>query len=249
MKMIQALTKLRPISFRDSVRETLLDRIGNGALAPGERIIEARLAEEFGVSAIPVREAIRELVSMGVLEFANHRGAWVRVVSLKETIEALEVKAALEAQAAPAAAAALCHSCFELHLLCRKLELTARQRDFKAYQTYNHSFHRQIVAASGNGLLLKIWESLAFEIRTRPILEFLHQEDPVEIATEHAAIVSAMEAGKGRQAAALLAGHAHRLVHHLRNLSDKDSAEPAADAAPLPAHVRKNPSKPQAQSA
>ena len=68
-----------PALRREVIREALLRRIGSGELAPGERIVEARLAGEFGVSAIPVREAIRELVSIGVLEFANHRGAWVRV--------------------------------------------------------------------------------------------------------------------------------------------------------------------------
>ncbi len=246
MKMTQPVPRLHSVLFRDSIRETLLERIGSGALVPGERIIEARLAEEFGVSAIPVREAIRELASMGVLEFANHRGAWVRVVSLEETMEALEVKAALEAQAAPAAAAALRHSCSTLHLLCRKLETAARRRDFKAYQTLNHSFHRQIVAASGNALLLKIWESLAFEVRTRPILEFLHQEDPMDIAAEHTAIVLAVESGDGPRASALLAGHAQRLVRHLRSLPEK---EPAAAPVPRPARTRKTLTKPLARSA
>ena len=61
-------------SCREVVRRALLERIGDGVLVPGERIVEARLAEEFGVSAIPVREAIRELVSMGVLAAANNRG-------------------------------------------------------------------------------------------------------------------------------------------------------------------------------
>ena len=88
---------LLPALRREVIREALLRRIGSGELAPGERIVEARLAGELGASAIPVREAIRELVSIGVLEFANHRGAWVRVVSLRETTEALEAQAALAA--------------------------------------------------------------------------------------------------------------------------------------------------------
>ena len=208
-----------PSLRREVVREALLTRIGDGELAPGERIVEARLAEEFAVSAIPVREAIRELVSMGVLEFANHRGAWVRVVSLPETIEALEVKAALEAQAAPVAARRLKGNGAELRTLSRRLAAAAKQRDFSTYQSVNHAFHRQIVQAGGNTLLLKMWESLAFEVRTRPIMEYLRDEDPVRIAREHEAIVAVLTAGNARQSAALLAAHATRLVKHLRSQS------------------------------
>ena len=207
---------LLPALRREVVREALLRRIGSGELASGERIVEARLAGEFGVSAIPVREAIRELVSIGVLEFANHRGAWVRVVSLRETIEALEVKAALEAQAGLAAARALKGKGAELLLVCSEVARSARGRKFVEYQELNHRFHRCIVAAAGNALLLKMWESLAFEVRTRPILEFLKNDDPVRIAGEHKAIAEALTAGEGRRAAALLASHATRLVKHLR---------------------------------
>ena len=205
-----------PALRREVIREALRRRIGSGELAPGERLVEARLAGEFGVSAIPVREAIRELVSLGLLEFANHRGAWVRVVSVRETIEALEVKAALESQAALTAAQALKGQGTELRRLCAGLARSARQRKFADYQEINHCFHRHIVAAAGNALLLKMWESLAFEVRTRPILEFLQHENPVLIAQEHTAIADALTAGTGRRAATLLAGHATRLVTYLR---------------------------------
>ena len=223
-----------PALRREVVREALLARIGRGELAPGERIVEARLAEEFEVSAIPVREAIRELVSMGVLEFANHRGAWVRVVSLVETLEALEVKAALEAQAAPAAARRFKGNGAELRTLCRRLATAAKQRDFSTYQSVNHAFHRQIVQAGGNALLLKMWESLAFEVRTRPIMEFLRDESPVLIAREHEAIVAALTAGNARQSAALLAAHATRLVRHLQ----EQSAAPQSKADKIITPIR-----------
>ena len=95
------------LSVPEQISEVLLPRIGCGELAPGQRIVEGRLTEEFGVSAIPVREAIRELVAMGVLDSAAHKGAWVREVSVTETIEAFQVRAALESLAAMTAANAL----------------------------------------------------------------------------------------------------------------------------------------------
>jgi DNA-binding GntR family transcriptional regulator len=205
-----------PTSCREVVRRALLERIGDGVLVPGERIVEARLAEEFGVSAIPVREAIRELVSMGVLAAANNKGAWVREVGMGETADALEVKAALESQAARSGSGPWRGDGLELKRLCTSIARAAKRRNFAEYQRLNHSFHRMIVAAAGNATLLRLWDGLAFEVRTRPILEFLSVEDPLTVAREHEAIAAALLAGRRRRAAALLAAHAGRLVAHLR---------------------------------
>jgi DNA-binding GntR family transcriptional regulator len=203
-------------SLRDQIREAVLERIGSGSLAPGDRIVEADLAGEFGVSAIPVREAIRELVAMRVLEFANHRGAWVRQVSLAETIEALEVKAVLEALAGRLAAPRLCRGCAGLRRECDAILKASKKRDFVAYQNHNQVFHRMIVEAAGHSTLLRMWNTLAFEVRTRGILQFLEKADPVALAREHKTVLDALAAGDGEKAGALLANHSNDLVAHLR---------------------------------
>ena len=226
-----------PASCREVVRRTLLERIGDGVLAPGERIVEARLAEEFGISAIPVREAIRELVSIGVLAAANNKGAWVREVGMGETADALEVKAALELQAARSGTGPWRGDGPELKRLCTAIARTAKRRNFAEYQRLNHCFHRMIVAAAGNATLLRLWDGLAFEVRTRPIFEFLRAEDPALTAREHVAIAEALIGGRRARAAALLAAHAGRLVAHLRrgiaeepaaSLTDKGAGHRAA---------------------
>ncbi len=79
---------LQRSSLREQVRDLLLERIANGELKPGDRIVEARLVEELQASNIPVREAIRELVAKRVLDSAPHKGAWVRQPSVLEAIEA-----------------------------------------------------------------------------------------------------------------------------------------------------------------
>jgi DNA-binding GntR family transcriptional regulator len=217
-------------SLRDQVRAVILERIGNGKLPPGGRIVEAALAEEFGVSAIPVREAIRELVAMGVLEFANHKGAWVRQVSLAETVEALEVRAALEAMAGRAAAPRLRGRCAALRREAAATLRAARRRDFAAYQNHNQFFHRLIVEASDNRVLLRTWNTLAFEVRTRPILECLKRGSPAAMAREHSAIVTALEAGDGTRAGALLALHSNQLVEHLHREMVIAAKDPLANA-------------------
>lgn len=214
------------VSHREIIRVALLQRIGDGVLPPGTRIIEARLAKEFRVSAIPVREAIRELVSMGVLASENFCGAWVREVSMRETADALEVKAALEAQAARSSACQWRQHGATLRKICKAITQAAVNQDLAAYQRHNHAFHRHIVVATGNATLLKMWEGLAFEVRTRPILEFLTNENPRKIARGHDAIVTALIAGQRTRAARLLATHASDLVDHLRQ-------KMLAEAAPV----------------
>lgn len=204
--------------LRDQIRDHLLDRIGSGRLAPGERVVEARVCEALGVSSIPVREAIRELTVMGVLASATHRGAWVREVTTAETIEALQVKAVLEDLAARLAAPRLKNDCAALRELHRKIVDAARRRDFVAYQKLNQAFHRHILEAAGNAALLRTWSTLAFEVRTRSIMDYLGSQDAEAIAREHAPIVDAFANGRAAQAAKLLAEHADRLVAYLRRI-------------------------------
>ena len=89
-----------PISrsvLSDTVKDRLLEAILDGRYPPGSRIIETRAAREFGTSQAPVREALRDLEALGVVEIAPFRGARVRHPSRDELLEAYVVRAELEA--------------------------------------------------------------------------------------------------------------------------------------------------------
>src|SRR6202011_5023927 len=73
--------------FREEIREQLIDDILTGRLPPGTRIIETRLAQEFGVSQAPVREALRDLALFGFVISSPFRGTQVREVSPEELLE------------------------------------------------------------------------------------------------------------------------------------------------------------------
>jgi DNA-binding GntR family transcriptional regulator len=222
-------------SIREYIRDCLLDRIARGELLPGDRIIEATLVKEFGVSSTPVREAIRELVAMGTLSAENHKGASVRQVSVPETIESFRVRAVLEALAAETAGRRLRQErrCGQLREMAEAIVDSARRRDFAAFQSHNQGFHRAIVSASGNSVLLRIWESLAFQIRTRFTMDFLTTVDPVAIALEHVPIVDAIESGDDPGAADLLASHSNHLVKYLRRQLRTEAAAEPADSVPV----------------
>jgi DNA-binding GntR family transcriptional regulator len=215
-------------SLREQVSNYILEKIATGAFSPGERIIEARIAEDLHVSTIPVREAIRELVAKRVLEYLVHRGARVREVSILETVDALKVKAVLEALAARSVGAKIKGLVPELSKYVPRMEEAALRRDFVEYQNQNQHFHRTVVAASRNQILLSVWDSLAFEVRTRFIMDYLHLVDPEDLAKEHEGILHAAEAADVEQLATNLGEHANRLVKHLERQMTANAAATGA---------------------
>ena len=224
-------------SLSEQVRNHILARIATGQFPPGHKIVEARIAEALHVSTIPVREAIRELVARRVLEYLVHRGARVREVSMAETIDALRVKAVLEALAARLAGPRLMPLVPRLRSYIQLILDSAVRHDFVEFQDQNQHFHRTIVEASGNQILLAQWDSLAFEVRTRFLLDYLQAVDPQVLAREHADILLAIEDGETEAVAALLMSHANHLVEYLeRQMSDNgaDSSQTDAPRAPRP---------------
>ena len=90
--------------FREEIREKLIEDILNGRLAPGSRIVETRIAQQFGVSQGPVREALRDLELFGFVVCSPFRVIEVRKISTEELLEIYPIRAALEGVAARAAA-------------------------------------------------------------------------------------------------------------------------------------------------
>jgi DNA-binding GntR family transcriptional regulator len=202
-------------SLSEQVRNHILARIANGQYPPGYKIVEARIAEELHVSTIPVREAIRELVAKRVLEHLLHRGARVREVSMAETVDALRVKAVLEGLAARLAGPKLLELVPKLREYVTTMLGSVARHDFVEFQNQNQSFHRTIVEASENPILLNLWDSLAFEVRTRFIMDYQKVVDPIVLAREHEDILHAMERQNPEQVANLLISHANGLVEYL----------------------------------
>jgi DNA-binding GntR family transcriptional regulator len=218
-------------SLSEQVRSRILHKIATGELAPGHRIVEARIAGELHVSSIPVREAIRELVAKRVLEYVVHKGARVREVSMAETVDALQVKAVLEALAARLAGERLAEWTTRLREHLEPIRASLIDRDYVRFQDENQSFHRGIVEASANPILLTMWDSLAFEVRTRFLMDHLRMVDPYELAKEHEEVLRAAEAGDTERVASLLMNHSNHLVENLK----KQIAENATQADRSPA--------------
>jgi DNA-binding GntR family transcriptional regulator len=179
--------------LREQVKKLLLERILSHHYAPGERLVETRIASELGVSQAPVREALRELESLRFVESAPFRGTWVREVSDEELAEVYPIRAALEEVAARAAAERLRG---DVRALEREVRAMAKAGDVREQVEHDVRFHQLIVEASGNTRLLEMWSSLQVEARTmitalrtgldrqavaalhEPVVEALRRRDP-----------------------------------------------------------------------
>jgi len=121
-----------------------------------------------------------------------------------------------------------------LRLSSGQIQNAARRRDWIEYQDQNQIFHRLIVESAGNQILLDLWDTLAFDVRTRFIMDFLHMVDPTELAQEHEQILQAVESGDPARVSELLSSHANGLVEYLMEQRVADSAEREL-GAPVPA--------------
>ncbi|GAA2140245.1 FCD domain-containing protein [Streptomyces synnematoformans] len=177
-------------SLREQIREHIVEGVVSGRWKPGERIVERRIAVELEVSQTPVREALRELESLRLIESAPNKGVRVRDLTAADLEEIYPVRAGLEQIAAELAAPRLADdvSALEPHVAAL-LEADAKG-DGGAQVRHTVAFHRELVRAAGNSVLLHTWESLGIEIYTSLAIRWLGTRQQ-SYAEEHADIVEA----------------------------------------------------------
>lgn len=193
--------------MREQVRRVLVKRILDGTYKPGDRLVELQIAREFHTSQGPVREALRELEMLRLVESKTYRGTRVRSVSERERAEAAVVRGMLEDQAGQLAAVALKGNVGPLRAEFEAIQSAAHARDLEGYARHNMEFHRLIVQAADNAVLLRLWDSLMLEVRTLIGLNVLAL-DLDEVAESHRPIVEALARGDGPEAGRLLREHA-----------------------------------------
>ncbi|MBU1866181.1 MAG: GntR family transcriptional regulator [Actinobacteria bacterium] len=143
------------------VKDRILTWILEGILAPGSRIVETRVARELGTSQAPVREALRDLATLGFVEMQPYRGSRVRKPSKDELIDAIEVRAELEALAGKLAATRRTDRCLaDLDRLYAEMDEAADRNDPHDHALKNTLFHQRIVEAAHNPTLARLWSML-----------------------------------------------------------------------------------------
>jgi DNA-binding GntR family transcriptional regulator len=151
----------------EEIREQLIDDIITGRLAPGSKIVEARLAEEFGVSHTPVREALRDLALFGFVVVTPFRSSYVRQLSTDDLLESYPIRAALESLAARQAAKRINEgtlATLEEHIA--SMRLAVELNDLRAHVDADFAFHHTIIKAAGNPMLEHVWQSMRLATTT-----------------------------------------------------------------------------------
>ena len=201
--------------LREQVKEVLLERILRGELEPGERLVETRLARELGTSQAPVREALRDLELLRLVESEPFRGARVRAVDDSQLLPVFPVRAVLEELAANEAAR---NPERDLGALERELEAmrkAAAAADWRTQIAHDLAFHRTMVQMAGNEPLLQSWLVLGVEVSTA-FATYHTFWDQAELAEFHVPIVEAIRAGDSRRAGAEARKHVRRTERVVR---------------------------------
>lgn len=187
--------------LRDQVRDELRSQISDGRILPGQRLIERVLAEEFGVSRIPVREALRGLESEGLVKMVPRRGMVASELSKADISQLYQVRSVLEVLGFSLAAESATES--DIESLSESLK-AAREAfedgDFRDVVRHNAVFHETVAKIAGNPFLSKALEPLTSGIRWMIGHGQKHEQD----LAEHAALLAAIE-GRDAQLAAELA--------------------------------------------
>ncbi|WP_416978638.1 GntR family transcriptional regulator [Streptomyces sp. T028] len=177
-------------SLREQIREHIVEGIVSGRWKPGERIVERRIATELEVSQTPVREALRELEALRLIESAPNKGVRVRNLTATDLEEIYPVRAGLEQIAAEIAAQRLAEDTSVLEPAVTALYEADRAADGEAQVRHTVAFHREMVRAAGNSVLLHTWEGLGIEVFTALSIRWLGTRQQ-SYAEEHQALVEA----------------------------------------------------------
>lgn len=208
---------------------TLRSRIIEGTYAPGDRLILRRLAVQFDVSEIPVREAIRMLERDGLVQVVPYTGARVATLSAETVRESLFVRGHLESLATGLAAERIDSECLQkLDGIVAQMDVASAQREAAVYAGLNREFHSEIIAASGNRVLRDTLADLeSSQVGFQALFRLFPRRFEVSLR-EHKEIVRHLRAGDARAASAVA------LAHKLSAAADLEASiaeQELADAA------------------
>lgn len=189
------MSREAPVSrlvLSEQVKDRLLEAILDGRFPPGARIVETRVARELGISQAPVREALRDLEALGLVETSAFRGARVRRPSAEELLEAFVVRSQLESLAARLAVTSITdRDIDQMTGYLGEMRRAARAEDPRAEAMADALFHGRLIELSGNATLQRVWRQLEPVSRTYLTL-VIPGADRHRIADVHQPVLDAL---------------------------------------------------------
>jgi DNA-binding GntR family transcriptional regulator len=199
----------------EQVKDRLLQDILSGRYPPDSRIVETRVAKEIGTSQAPVREALRGLEALGVVEIMPFRGARVRRPSIAELLEAYAVRAELESLGARLGVPRMTdRDLVDIERLYDAMQAAAATGDRHEVAIRDAAFHARVLGLSGNATLERVWRSLEPFSRTYITL-VAPGADAQWTANLHVAILAGLRARDTAQVEGALRHHFGEASAHL----------------------------------
>lgn len=194
--------------LHDEAADRLRELVRSGQLAPNERVNEVELAQAFGISRTPMREAIKILAAEGLLETLPNHGARVAQISARELEEMIEVIAALEATAGELA----CRHALDEEVGAIAREHAAmveawRRGDEADYFARNRVIHDSIMAAARNAVLETLYHSISGRIQRARYSVHKTSRQWQQAVEEHEEMVRHLRARNGEALAAVMRRH------------------------------------------
>jgi len=213
---------------QDAVSGALREDILTGVLAPGDQLVQEALAERYGVSRVPLREALKMLESEGQVVYHPHRGYFVVELSVADLREVYHLRALLEDAALREAVPALDDvDVAEISTLAQDVEAASAEGDVIAMAEANRRFHFAMYDAAGlprlSRLLRQLWDA------TDAYRAMYYQAEPnrVRVTDEHSRMLDALVA---RDTDALVALHDEHRAHSVQAV--ESMLQPSHRASP-----------------
>ena len=210
---------VRPATTVRAVADRLRDEIYEGVLAPGSRLRQSEIAERFGVSTTPVREALSALQAEGLVGIDPHRGAVVFEPQVEDVWESFEIRRALESLAVEKALPHLDDE--RLATLQLLIDQMREASEYHVWEELNERFHRSLYEASRRPRLLELIASMRRASRFYIHLSVSSRLPNEQVDAEHQAILDACRTKDVRKAKRAIEQH---ITNTAKNLMERLAA-------------------------
>ncbi|WP_170330418.1 GntR family transcriptional regulator [Ruegeria arenilitoris] len=203
-------------SLPEVITNDLRERILSGEMAEGETIRQEALAEDYDVSRMPIREALKRLDAEGLVQLTNNRGASVTKHSLSEIGEIFDLRVLLEVDLFQRAIPQMAEADFiECDRILDEMEKSYDAYDVGRWGSLNNEYHMALYAAAGRGLSNEILQrvNVQSDRYVRMHLSVMEQREPAK--KDHRELLSLARDGRVEDACALLTRHIQRTKDQL----------------------------------
>jgi DNA-binding GntR family transcriptional regulator len=209
-----ALTLERSPSLAEQAAEAIVTGIASGVLKPGQRIVESELAAKLQMSRVPLREALKILESQGIVASSPYRGTFIPPFNEVRVDQICEARIALERIAVPDAARNYVRSperLLRLDDILSDMARAADKLDWMGVSRADLAFHREMCRASGNAIVLTLWEALARHVLVVFGHEIRDERDAEIMEPQHRELRDLLANGDADALVGLIGRHITRL--------------------------------------